>query len=72
MAACIKTINDARYDYYTFSIDDARDIQDLPTMNTPGKGKLSNVKKACQGSWAEGTDGSIYTLEGKTNTWIEY
>lgn len=59
--------------YCEFSYDDwERDKDSLPTLNTPGKYKLSSVHSCSQGSMAIGTDGGLKTLNGDLNEWIDY
>ena len=59
--------------YCEFSYDNWENDKDLiPTMNTPGKGKLSSVHSCSQGSIAIGTDGSLKMLNGDLNEWIDY
>ena len=59
--------------YCEFSYDNWENDKDsLPTMNTPGKGKLSTIHSCSQGSFAIGTDGTIKTLNGDSNEWIDY
>ena len=59
--------------YCTFSYDDwEKDKDSIPTMTTPGKDVLSTIRSCCQGSYAIGTDGTIKTLRGEDNQWIDY
>lgn len=58
--------------YCEFSYDTEDDINKLPTMTTSGKDALSLIQSCCQGSYAIGTNGTIKTLHGETNTWIDY
>lgn len=59
--------------YCQFSYDDWEEDKDsIPTMDSPGKGILSTIRSCCQGSYAIGTDGTIKTLRGKDNQWIDY
>lgn len=59
--------------YCEFSYDNWENDKDsLPTMNTPGKGKLSTIHSCSQGSFAIGTDGTIKILNGDLNEWIDY
>lgn len=59
--------------YCTFSYDNwESDKESLPNLNTPGKGVLSTIRSCCQGSFAIGTDGTVKTLSGDLNEWIDY
>lgn len=58
--------------YCEFSYDNWElDKDSIPTMNTPGKGKLSTINSCSQGSFAIGTDGTIKVLKG-LNEWTDY
>lgn len=58
--------------YCEFSYDNWETDKDLlPTLNTSGRGVLSNIHSCCQGSIAIGTDGTIKILTG-ANQWIDY
>lgn len=58
--------------YCEFSYDDwDEDGDSLPTLTTAGKGVLSTIKSASQGSMAVGTDGTMKILTG-SNEWIDY
>lgn len=58
--------------YCEFSYDSwEEDGSKIPTLTTQGSGNLSTIKSCCQGSFAIGTDGTMKTLQGKTNTWID-
>ena len=51
--------------YCEFSYDDWESDKDfIPTLDTPGKGVLSNIHSCIQGSMAIGTDGTIKILKG--------
>lgn len=57
----------------TFSYDDwSIDGDKLPRIGVSGQDKLSTIKGCAQGSFAIGTDGSLKTLKGETNEWINY
>jgi hypothetical protein len=57
----------------TFSYDDwTNDKDKLPKIGIAGKDGLSTIKGCSQGSYALGTDGTIKTLNGDTNEWIDY
>lgn len=58
--------------YCEFSYDDwDSDKDSIPTLTTAGKGLLSTIKSACQGSMAIGTDGTMKVLTGN-NEWADY
>lgn len=58
--------------YCEFSYDDwEKDKNSIPTLNTAGKGKLSNIRSCSQGSLAIGTDGSMKVLTG-SNEWKDF
>lgn len=56
----------------TFSIDSESDLEFLPTQTHSGKGTLKPIMSCNMGSIAECTDGSKYTLVGKTDKWTLY
>lgn len=59
--------------YCEFSYDNwDNDKDSIPTMNSAGKGVLSTIHSCCQGSLAIGTDGTMKTLNGDNNEWIDY
>lgn len=59
--------------YCEFSYDNwESDKELLPAINTAGKGDLSVIRSCSQGSFAIGTDGGLKTLNGDTNTWVDY
>ncbi|MBQ6995291.1 MAG: hypothetical protein IJN64_12515 [Lachnospiraceae bacterium] len=58
--------------YCEFSYDEWESDKDsIPTLNTPGKGVLSNIRSCTQGSIAIGTDGTMKILKG-SNEWVDY
>lgn len=70
MAVALIDKND-KTGYCEFSYDNWNiDKDSIPTMTSPGKGRLSTIKSCSQGSICIGTDGSMKTLRGEDNTWI--
>lgn len=59
--------NYCEFSYDNWEIDGSK----IPTMTTKGKDALSTIYSCCQGSYAIGTDGTMKTLQGATNTWID-
>ena len=57
--------------YAQFSVDSESDLTMLPKTNASGKGKLATISSVCQGSFACGTNGVDYILNG-SNKWVEY
>lgn len=72
MAVSLVSMNE-RTKVATFSYDNwSVDGDKLPKIGIEGKDALSTIKGCSQGSYALGTDGTIKTLNGDTNEWIDY
>lgn len=54
--------------YTIFAIDEAKDLDSLPTSKECGEGGLTTC---CMGSLARGVAGKTYILNGK-DMWVEY
>lgn len=56
----------------TFGCDKIEELKKLPTTTTKGAEALSTIKNCAPFSMALTGNGSVYRLNGETNTWDLY